>query len=127
MKGTEQFIYLQLKVGVGMNLTLIPVIPPIHRVSDTRTSTLLGSVCHFVKHKYYRGEGRSQSNLFFRLPTVISYKLMARVVTAQTPSSIYKLTNETRRAHAHASRHIPITNSCHRLYMPNMFCFLYFE
>lgn len=73
-------------------------------------------VCHFVKHKYYRLGGRSRSNLFFRLPTVISYKLMAWVVTAQTPASIYTLTNETRRAHAHTSRHIPITNSCHHLY-----------
>lgn len=88
-------------------------------VSDICTSTTrVRLVCHFVKHKYYRVEGhsRSRSNLFFRLPTVISYKLMARVVTTQTPSSIYKLTNETRRAHAHASRHIPITNSCHRLH-----------
>lgn len=32
MKGAEQFIYLQLQVGVGINLTLIPVIPPIHTV-----------------------------------------------------------------------------------------------
>lgn len=50
---------------------------------------------------------------------------MARVVTtAQTRGSIFKLTNETLRAHAHAARHIPITNSCHRLDMHNMLVFL---
>lgn len=101
--------------GVGMSVTY--TFFGVWWVSDMLTSTRYGVVCHFVKHKYYLEEGRSPSSLFFRLPTVISYKLMARVVTAQTPTSIYILTNETSPAHAHASRHIQITNSCHRFYM----------
>lgn len=86
-----------------MNPALIPVNSGGTYSFGRAYINTVGAVFHFVKHKYYRGEGHSRSNLFFRLPTVISYKLMARVVTAQTPSSIYKLTNETPSARARVS------------------------